>query len=531
MLKALIRKQLLEIRNIYLTGRSGKKAKSPKGMYVLFIVLYVVIMGSMFAASMGIGGALIPAGLDWLYFTIMNILAFLLGVIGSVLSTAQALFRSKDNEFLLSLPIPPSRIVFVRMISVLLISLLYESMVMIPAVIFYLIAGHPTVLSVIFCIFSIVIMTFLISAFTCGAGWVVSLISTRLKSKKIVRTIIVLLLIGLIYYFQFNASRYITYLVTHAQEVAGAIQGWGYPLYAPGLGMTGNVVGFLVFLGITAVLFGAAYVAVTKSFSRIALAKVSEKKVEFKRADIRTSALSDTLFRRELKRFTASMAYMLNAGLGLLFLLAIAVLMLLNIQSVRDTITRVGAEFALIDSYVVVLGACVTALLSSFCLMASCSISMEGKYIWIYQTMPLDPYRIFRAKLMLHLTLTGIPALVCVLAAGIVVRASIPGFLCMVVFVLMYILLSASFELMLDLKHPKLNWINENQALKSNITVLVDMLTGVLVPGVIGALYLLVIPVMGPELYLVIWIAVFAVLTLLVHKWLTGRGREIFARL
>jgi hypothetical protein len=30
---------------------------------------------------------------------------------------------------------------------------------------------------------------------------------------------------------------------------------------------------------------------------------------------------------------------------------------------------------------------------------------------------------------------------------------------------------------------------------------------------------------------LVIWIAIFAVLTLLIHKWLAGRGRAIFSAL
>ena len=92
----------------------------------------------------------------------------------------------------------------------------------------------------------------------------------------------------------------------------------------------------------------------------------------------------------------------------------------------------------------------------------------------------------------------------------------------------MYIILTASFELMLDLKKPKLNWTNENQAIKTNITVFVDMLLSVMIPLVISALYLLLVAFMGPELYLAIWIVIFAVLTLLIHRWLAGKGRTIF---
>ena len=163
--------------------------------------------------------------------------------------------------------------------------------------------------------------------------------------------------------------------------------------------------------------------------------------------------------------------------------------------------------------------------------MASCSISMEGKYIWVYQSLPIDPYQIFRAKLAVHIILTGVPALFSILMFGIVLKASIPAFLCMIVFTGMYIVLSASFGLMLDLKKPKLNWTNENQALKSNVTVFVDMLLGMLVPCAICSVYLLLAPVLSPEMYLVIWIAIFAVLTLLIHKWLAGRGRAIFSAL
>lgn len=537
MLKALLKKQMLEVRNVYLTGRKGKdgqaqKAKNPKGMYVLFIILYVVIMISMFFMSLGIGSALIPAGLGWLYFTIAGILAFLLGVIGSVLSTAQALFRSKDNELLLSMPIPPSNIIFVRMITVYLMSLVYESVVIIPAIIYYFIAGPVTVLSVVFSILSMFVLAFLITAISCGAGWLVSLIASKLKNQKIILVLLGVLLIGIIYYFQFNASRLIGSVVTNAEQIAESLEGWGYPLYAAGLGMTGNALGFLVFLIISAVLFAIAYFAVTKSFSRIALSKETPSKyAAFKKSDIRTSKVQDTLFRRELKRFTSSVTYMMNSGLGILFLTAGAVLVFIKIPELRDLLHSAQMQFSGVDSLLPVLLSCLVCMLTGFVLITGSSISLEGKYLWIYQTLPIDPYQVFLNKIKLHVVLAGIPALLCILALGIAIEASIPAFICMVIFTGMYIVFNASFGLMMDLRKPKLKWTNENQAMKTNITILVDMLIGMLIPLVLGALYLVLTFFIGPELYLAILIAIFAGLTLLVHKWLAGKGRRIFSTL
>ena len=537
MLKALLKKQLLEVRNFYLNGRRrkasqpGKKARNPKGMMILFVVIYFVIMVSLFFLSMGIGHVMIPAGLGWMYFTVTNVIAFLLGILGSVMSTAQALFRSKDNEFLLAMPIPASRIIFVRMISVFLMGLLYESVMMVPAVIYYFIIGNPTFLSVILCILSIVVMAFLVTAFSVGVAWLVSFISTKLKNQKIILAFLLIVVIGGIYYFQFNSSRFINSIIQNADTIAERIQGWGYPLYASGLGMTGNIVGFLVFLAMTGVLFGIAYFAVTKSFSRIALFKAQEKHTAFRKAEIRETSLSGSLLKREFRRFFASLAYMFNTGFGCMIMLLVAALALFKMQDIRMAITRFGSGFPGIEQYLPVAAACVAGILASFCVISGCSVSMEGKYLWVYQTLPVDPYAIFKAKIYLHTIVTGIPALLLILVLGITIQTTIPIFICMVIFVAMFVYLGASFGLQTDLKRPKLGWTNENQAIKTNLNVLVIMLIGLVIPLALGGIYFLLMRVLSPEMYLVILIAACAGLILLIHRWLAGRGREIFRHL
>ena len=534
MLKALLRKQMLEVRNFYLKGRRrktsqpGEKAKNPKGMMILFAGLYIIIMVAMFFMSMGIGHVMIPAGLGWLYFTLTNVLAFLVGTLGSVMNTAQALFRSRDNEFLLSMPIPASRIIFVRMISVFFIGFLYESVVMIPAVIYYFIVGQPSFFSVVFSILSIIIMAFLVTAFSCGAGWLVAYISTKLKNQKVILAFLIIIVIGVIYYFQFNSSRFINSIVQNADQIAENIKGWGYLLYAPGLGMTGQIVGFLVFLGLTGVFFAIAYYAVTKSFAKIALFKAQEKHTAFRKNAIRASSVSGSLLKREFRRFFASIAYMFNAGFGCVLMLVLAVLAIIKMQDIRMLITRIGEGFPMIEKYLPVSCACGVCILAAFCVISGCSVSMEGKYLWVYQSLPVDPYAIFKAKIYLHTIMTGIPALLLVLVMGIVIQTTIPIFICMVVFIAMFVYLAASFGIQTDLKRPKLGWTNENQAMKTNLNVLVIMLIGFLVPGALGAIYLALMRFLSQEMYLVLLIIACAVLILLIHKWLAGKGREIF---
>ena len=527
---------MLEIRSIYITGKKGKDgkkqtAKNPKGLMILLGVLYLTMMFAFFGLSFLLGETMFSLQMDWLYFTVLGILAFLLGIFGSVLSTASALFRSKDNELLLSMPIPPSKIILVRMTAVCLMGFLYEACVMIPAVIYYFIAGNLTLAGGVFSVLGIFILGFLITAVSCGAGWLVSVIAVRLNNQKIIRVLLIVVLIGLVYYVRFQLEAIIKTIAEHAAEIAQELQGWGYIVTLSGRGMAGDFAAFLIFTGITAVLFFLAYDLVSRSFAKIALTKSSEKERIFSSADIKTSGLSDALLRRERKRFLASVTYMLNAGLGILLLLAGAVAAIIKLGDIRMLITSLGSVYPAVDRMTPVLAAMAVCVLTSFCVMAACSISMEGQQIWIYQSMPLDPRKIFQAKIYLHVFLTGIPALLCVLSLGIAIQTGIAEFISMVVVTGMYIIMSATLELRLDLKRPKLEWINENQAVKNNLNTLVAMLCAMIVPTILGGLYFLLNAFIGPVAYMVILIGIFAGLTLLGSHWLSGKGREIFGTL
>ena len=78
---------------------------------------------------------LVSADLGWLYFAIMSLIAIALGVFGSVFNTFSSLYQAKDNDLLLSLPIPASKILAIRLMGVYTMGVMYEFIVMIPTLI------------------------------------------------------------------------------------------------------------------------------------------------------------------------------------------------------------------------------------------------------------------------------------------------------------------------------------------------------------------------------------------------------------
>ena len=127
MLKILLKKQLYELNSSFFYDRKKGKARA-KSTSILFIVLYallmIVVIGGMFAAmSFMLCKPFVGLGLDWLYFDMMTLMALFLGVFGGVFNTYSSLYKAKDNDLMLSLPVPTKYILLSRLMGVYLMGL------------------------------------------------------------------------------------------------------------------------------------------------------------------------------------------------------------------------------------------------------------------------------------------------------------------------------------------------------------------------------------------------------------------------
>ena len=139
MLKTLLKKQLFELNFSFFYDQKKGKMRS-KASSITFIVLYALLMvgiiGGMFAVFAAMVCApLVQAGMGWLYFTIFGLMAIALGVFGSVFNTYSGLYLAKDNDLLLSMPIPVHYLLITRLAGVYLMGLMFSSVVILPAVI------------------------------------------------------------------------------------------------------------------------------------------------------------------------------------------------------------------------------------------------------------------------------------------------------------------------------------------------------------------------------------------------------------
>ncbi len=119
------------------TGAASEKKKRSKG-YAVMIIIVVVICAVMLAGMFGVYfmqmcEAFYAAGIGWFYFAMAGLVCFALCFVGSAFMSSYQLFRAKDNELLLSMPIKPGAILGSRMAALVMMNYLYGALVIIPA--------------------------------------------------------------------------------------------------------------------------------------------------------------------------------------------------------------------------------------------------------------------------------------------------------------------------------------------------------------------------------------------------------------
>ena len=533
MLSILLKKQMTEIFRSYFYDAKKNKARSKVGTAVyllLFVGIMVGLLGGMFTyLSLYICGALTAAGMDWLYFALMGLLSVLLGIFGSVFNTYSCLYLSKDNDLLLSLPIPVNVIMASRLMSVYLMGLMYSLVVILPAVIVYWVTVSVSAGVVFGCLLLMLLISIFVLTLSCALGWVVAKISLKLKNKSFITVVVSLAFIGGYYFFYFKTQTLIQDLLANAAAYGEKMKGTAYPLYLFGRVGTGDAFAMAVVSSVILALFVLMWALISRSFLKIVTSSGNTAKKVYKERAMKQQNIAAALMAKEFGRFTSSPNYMLNCGLGILLLPICGVLLLWKGGAMISVLNEVFGERA----------GCVPVLLSaSVCMIASMndmaapSISLEGKSLWLMQSLPVTPWQVLKAKLSMQLLLTGIPTLFCTVCLAFIYPYTPLELFSAVLVPISYVLLSALFGLFLGLKMPNLNWTSEITPIKQSACVMIALFGGFGYTALLCAGFMLL---NGWKLGFVGYMGIFGAVTLALctvfYFWLKKKGCSLFAAL
>ncbi len=537
MLKVLIKSRFQSLFYSMFKSKKGNQKKNSNSGSILKVIgiglLAVYILASLMFAFGSlfylICKPMIEQELTWLYFALVGIVVFALCFIGSVFTTQTQIYEAKDNELLLSMPNPPRYILSSRVIMLLGLNYMYEVLVLIPSIVVYLMVGQVSALGVIIFIIAFLLLPFLVMTVSCIVGLLVALITSRMKNKTIVTMVLSLGFLGLYFYVYSQMSRYMNTIIEHLNDVAEGVKKAFYPFYQLGVAIDdGNWLSLFLFALCALVPFALVYVILSKTFIHISTMKRGSVKIVYKEKQLKVNSPKGALIRKELKHFTGNAMYMLNAALGVVFLVIGAVVLLVKQDAI---LAKIGIMPELKGFFVPVLALGISGI-TAMNFISAPSISLEGKNLWIAQSLPVKTLDILMAKVDMHLIVCIPPVLFASAVSAFIAKADVLHTILLFILPILFTVFTALFGLVLNLKFPKFNWINETVAVKQSLSGILAMFGSfaiVLLPTVLY--FVLFIEMLSIETYMWVVSVVLALICLGLYEYIKHRGTKIFTQL
>ncbi len=525
MVKALLRARFLQLFHALLrSGRKGKRRTG--GGLVLYALLMLYVLG-IFCWLFGhmantLCIPLYQLELDWFYFAMMALTALMLGVVGSIFSTKSQLFEAKDNEMLLAMPIPPKWILLSRMVVLYVQALVMILVVMVPTAVVWQVQIGMTAAGWLFFTLSMVLLPLVSLVLSCLLGWAVALLTARMAKKNIATVVLSLIFMAAYFYGYTQINTLLQTLIANSEAVAQTVQKVLYPFYQFGLGCLGNPAGFLLFALCALAAFGIVYGLLSHSFAAIVTTNRGGKKIRYRERALKVSSVDRALLRRELVRLWSIPSYLLNGCMGSLMIVIGTVYLIIK----GETVSLLVDSMPELRMLGVALGCLLLLFLVGLNYLTCSSVSLDGKTLWLAQSLPVTPWQILRAKLRMSYLITMPPTVLACVVLTCVIRPGVVGTVLLFGISLVYCVFHGMAGLVLNVKMPRLDWESEAYAIKNSGSV---MAAGLGEMGLLLGLGLLVFAlrdVASLEVLLVGCLMLLAAATWLLYRWLRTQGAE-----
>ena len=311
--------------------------------------------------------------------------------------------------------------------------------------------------------------------------------------------------------------------------MADKVKGIAYPLYQMGLVAEGKWNAFLFFAFAVLILFAVIYFILQKSFLALSIANKGNKKAVYVEKKAHTASIPRALLRKEVFRFTQSPIYMLNCGLGIVFILFAAVMLLVK----KGTVDSLLMMFIGYEDRIALVATAAICMITTMNDMAAPSVSLEGKNIWILQVLPVSGWQVLKAKLGLQIIFNLIPTTFLIICVEWILKPAAVFVVLLPLTVVLFIIMMAAFGLTCNLKAPNLKWTNETVPVKQSMSVTAALFGGWIIVAAFCFIYYLLYKYFEVKAlsFLAGLDVVLAVLCILLLKWLCKKGSFIFETL
>ena len=534
-LYSLIRACMTSDMNIF---KIKTKNNSKKSKIMLPIFISLCFMFAIWTYANMLFEELSPLHLQFVVLSLFVFVTSIITLIEGIYKTSSLIFNSKDDDLLLSLPIPKRTVVFIRIFKFYVFELLFNSLFIIPLVIAYI--RWADTLNISFFITSLV-MIFMLPiipiVLSCIIGAITSSLSSRFKHKKAIETVISMLFLLIIFIGSYNLESFFEYLARNATSVNDMITKIYYPagLYA-NLSVNFNILELLKFILINIIIFILLIVILSKNYFKInsRLKNVTTvKKVRISKLTIKSESKTKSLIKKEINTFFSIPVFIINAGFGLLLFIVAVVMILLKYDSFISLLTdpTIGMSLDLIKSNTSIIVFILILVTSFMTSITNSVISLEGKNINILKSLPLDTKDILMSKIYACMCITTPILFIGSIILFIKLKISIIECLLLLILLIIVPLVSHFIGIIINLKFPKLDYENASEVVKQSISSFISVMIGMVLVVISYFVIMKVFGVVSSTIILLVSILIFIIIDIVLYWYLTNISVKDFNNL
>lgn len=532
-LLSLIKATLTE--NMSLFSINTKK-QSKLGRKAFPIFMFIIIFFYMWSYANILYEQLDPVNAEFVGLLIFVFLTTILTIVEGIYKSPNLLFNCKDDNMMFSLPIKKGTVLFVRIFKFYIFELLYNSMFLLPAMIAYIRWVDVDWTYYLSSVIGLLVFPIIPIVISCIIGMITSSISAKFKKKNIVQIIITFILLIGVMYLSFNLQTLMQKIAEHATSISEVLTKLYFPagLYT-NLITNFNVVDLLILIGSNIGIFAVIMFILSKVYfkisSNVKSIKVSKnKKKENNNYVIKTTKPLTAFVKKELRRFTSSSVFVINAAFGLvLFIIGCGVLVFNSDGIISMLTAQFGMTTEQVMSYIPMILVGFIVFSSLMTSITSSMISLEGRTFNILKSLPIKPYTIIKAKVLTAL-IVMIP---CFLIGDVMVIAK---FGCSIVELVLILAASVilpvfaeTIGIVINLKYPKLDAINDAEVVKQSMSASIAVFLGLGLVGLTAfAMFQGVGAGLNTNIVMAIVLGVYMLLNLALYLYLKKNSQKKF---
>ena len=464
--------------------------KKSKSMIILYIFAFLYLAGIVGVFSNSLISELLKIQQEKMFLGVI-----LLGIAGFVLiqtifSSINLLYYSKDNEYILPLPLKPSQIVIAKT-NVLLVTeyFIVAILGLIPLSI-YGILTHTNILYYIEMV--IVLLVFPIIPILISNLLVLIVMSfakfTKNRNRfQLIATILILVIVFVASFAMGNTDSSPEELVQMVMKANGMVElvKNAFPTLGMAIESLTNVnigiqlLNIMLLIATTAIIY-ALYVLVGQKLylkgavGNLSSGKKNKKKINEKKA-FKNSTIFKTYLGKEFKILLRNPIFFMQCVLpAILFPILIIGMTILGIneESNGQTIDFANMFTNKTSIYIGIGILCVIQFFLMFIYISVTAISRDGQNASFMKYIPVKYMKQIDYKVMPNIIMTSIMSIITVIIAGILIKVDILYLLLILITSIIMGVFQSYVLIIVDLKKPKLEWNSEYAVVKQNMNLI-----------------------------------------------------------